>query len=68
MSKAELIRVSSRIEIYKKPIPIETIYKFLGIENIKYVEDNSVNLQLFYQASKNFWSFVDSNIIDYNNK
>jgi hypothetical protein len=68
MSTAELLGVSARKEVYKKPIPIGTINKFWGIDNKKYSEDESVNIQAFDQATKNFWSFVDSNTLDYTDK
>ena len=68
MSTAELLGVSSRKDVYKKPIPIETINKFWGIDNKKYCNDDTVNMQAYDQATKHFWSFVDSNSLDYVDK
>ena len=68
MSTAELLGVSARKDVYKKPIPIDTINKFWGIDNRKYSTDDTVNMQALDQATKNFWSFVDSNELDYNDK
>ena len=65
MSTAELLGVSPRKDVYKKPIPIETVNKFWGIDNRKYANDDTVNVQALNQAEKNFWSFVDSNTLDY---
>jgi hypothetical protein len=65
MSTAELLGVSARKDVYKKPIPVETVNKFWGIDNRKYANDDTVNVQALDQATKNFWSFVDSNSLDY---
>lgn len=69
-STAELLGVASRIDTYKKPIPIDTINKFWGLENKN--NNNSggnnsngsskiIEQQSYEQDYKNFWSFVDSN-------
>jgi len=68
MSTAELLGVSSRNDVYKKPIPIDTINKFWGIDSIKYGNDDVVNTQGFRQSEKNFWAFVDTNKLDYVDK
>jgi len=65
MSTAELLGVSSRIDTYKKPIHIDTINKFWGIDSKKMKNDEIVQKQSFEQSYKNFWSFVDSNVLDY---
>ena len=65
MSTAELLGVSARKDVYKKPIPVETINKFWGIDTKTYAKDETVSVQGMEQASKNFWSFVDSNTLDY---
>ena len=65
MSTAELLGVSARKDVYKKPIPIETVNKFWGIDTRKYSTDDTVNVQALDNATKNFWSFVDSNTLDY---
>ncbi len=68
MSTAELLGVSSRKDTYKKPIPIDTINKFWGIDTQKFSNDDTVNTQAFVSSEKNFWSFVDSNKLDYKDK
>ena len=65
LSTAELLGVSSRKDTYKKPIPIDTINKFWGIDTNKFSNDDSVQMQAFEQSKKNFWSFVDVNKIDF---
>lgn len=65
MSTAELLGVSSRKDTYKKPIPIDTINKFWGIDSSKFKNDEVVQTQAFEQSQKNFWSFVDANKLDY---
>lgn len=61
MSTAELLGVSSRQDTYKKPIPIDTINKFWGIDTCKFPGDESLLTQNYVQSEKNFWSFVDVN-------
>ena len=68
MSTAELLGVSSRKDVYKKPIPIDTINKFWGIDTKKYYNDEVVQNQSYDQSSKNFWSFVDINQLNYMDK
>jgi hypothetical protein len=67
-STAELLGVSNRKDTYKKPIPIDTINKFWGIDSKKMNNDEIVQKQSFEQSYKNFWSFVDSNELNYNEK
>jgi len=64
MSTAELLGVSSRKDTYKKPIPIDTINRFWGIDGRNYADDDCVHTQAFAQSQSNFWSFVDVNKID----
>jgi len=64
MSTAELLGVSSRQDTYKKPIPINTINKFWGIDTVQSGSEDVVHTQAFVQSQKNFWSFVDSNKMD----
>jgi hypothetical protein len=64
-STAELLGVSSRIDTYKKPIPIDTINKFWGVDPKKEKNDEIVQKQSVEQSYKNFWSFVDSNKLNY---
>ena len=65
LSTAELLGVSNRTTTYKKPIPIDTINKFWGVDSQILKSDDVVQKQSFEQSHKNFWSFVDSNSLDY---
>jgi len=67
-STAELLGVSNRKDTYKKPIPIDTINKFWGIDSKKLSNDDVVQNQSFEQSYKNFWSFVDHNEKNYQEK
>jgi hypothetical protein len=67
MSTAELLGVTSRKDTYKKPIPIDTINKFFGIEP-KHTNDEVLQKQSLDHNYDNFWSFVESNQIDYNER
>ena len=64
MSTAELLGVSSRKDTYKKPIPIDTINKFFGIDPKQQGDDEVLQKQTSEQNYTNFWSFVDSNQIN----
>eukprot|EP00340_Litonotus_pictus_P006091 CAMPEP_0170527736 /NCGR_PEP_ID=MMETSP0209-20121228/13209_1 /TAXON_ID=665100 ORGANISM="Litonotus pictus, Strain P1" /NCGR_SAMPLE_ID=MMETSP0209 /ASSEMBLY_ACC=CAM_ASM_000301 /LENGTH=235 /DNA_ID=CAMNT_0010818467 /DNA_START=39 /DNA_END=746 /DNA_ORIENTATION=+ len=64
-STAELLGVSSRKDVYKKPVPIDTINKFWGLDSKVLRHDEVIQKQSFDQSYKNFWSFVDSNELDY---
>jgi hypothetical protein len=68
LSTAELLGVSNRTMTYKKPIPIDTINKFWGVDSQILKSDEVVQKQSFEQSHKNFWSFVDSNQLDYNER
>lgn len=63
-SLAELLGVESRNSVYKKPIPIDTINKFWGIDSNIETNNEVVQKQALTQAEKNMWSFVDSNPLD----
>lgn len=65
LSTAELLGVTTRKETYKKPIPIGTINKFWGIDTVNNCNDEVVQKQSYEQNLRNFWSFVDSNALDY---
>jgi hypothetical protein len=65
LSTAELLGVSSRKDTYKKPIPTSTINSFWGVDSHKLKNDEVVQTQSFEQNKKNFWSFVDSNLLNY---
>ena len=68
MSTAELLGVTSRKDTYKKPIPIDTINKFWGIDYNKEKDNEVIQKQNNDKSYKNFWSFVDSNKLDYNER
>jgi hypothetical protein len=61
MSTAELLGVTSRKDTYKKPIPIDTINKFFGIDPKLHSNDEVLQKQTSEQNYNNFWSFVESN-------
>jgi hypothetical protein len=65
LSTAELLGVSSRKDTYKKPIPVDTINKFWGVDSQQMKNDEVVQKQSFEHSYKNFWSFVDSNELGY---
>ena len=65
LSTAELLGVSNRNTVYKKPIPIDTINKFWGVDSQKMKSDEVVQKQSFEQSFKNFWSFCDYNQLGY---
>ena len=47
---------------YKKPMPLDMINKFVGLDSRILHQDTVVQKQAFDQSYKNFWSFVDFNI------
>jgi hypothetical protein len=70
ISTAELLGIQSRIDVYKKvnlyvkkPIPIDTINKFWGVDD-KNFNDEIVKSQGFKQSEKNYWSFIESNKLE----
>jgi hypothetical protein len=65
MSTAELLGVSSRKDTYKKPIPIDTINKFFGNDPKVQSENEILQKQSAEQSYNRFWSFVESNKINY---
>lgn len=52
----------------KKPVPIDTINKFWGLDSKVLRHDEVIQKQSFEQSYKNFWSFIDSNELDYEEK
>ncbi|MCQ2815762.1 MAG: hypothetical protein MJ252_00700 [archaeon] len=48
---------------YKRPMPLDMINKFVGLDSRILHHDDVVQKQAFDQSYKNFWSFVDFNII-----
>lgn len=49
-------------EMYKKPMPLDMINKFVGLDSRILHQDDVVQKQAFYQSYQNFWSFVDFNL------
>ena len=47
---------------YKKPMPLDMINKFVGLDSRILHQDTVVQKQAFDQSYKNFWSFVDFNM------
>ena len=63
-STADLLGVANRDNKYKKPIRIDTINKFWGLEAKKSSADNNVlQNQEKSQAYRNYWSFANENKI-----
>ena len=65
LSTAELLGVSNRNTVYKKPIPIDTINKFWEVDSQKLKSDEVVQKQSYEQSFKNFWAFCDYNQLGY---
>lgn len=53
---------SNKEEIYKNPMPLDMINKFVGLDSRILKHDDVVQKQAFDQYYKNFWSFVDFNM------
>lgn len=64
-STAELLGIGSRSDHYKKPIPIDTINKYWGIDSIKNKNEEVVQKQTYERCYEKFWEFLDSNELDY---
>lgn len=52
----------------KKPIPIDTINKFWGIDSKNETNNEILQKQSITQAEKNLWSFVESNPLNMKEK
>ena len=50
-----------------KPIPIDSINKYWGVDAVFSKHDETLQKQSFDQSNKNFWSFVDYNAGDMSN-
>lgn len=64
-STAELLGIGSRKDYYKKPIPIDTINKYWGIDSIKNKNEEVVQKQSYERNYDKFWEFLESNDLDY---
>ena len=51
-----------------QPVPIDTINKFWGLDSKVLRHDEVIQKQSFEQSYKNFWSFVESNELDFEEK
>lgn len=60
-NKTEL-RKDNPDDVYKRPMPLDMINKFVGLDSRILHHDDTVQKQAFDQSYKNFWSFVDFNI------
>lgn len=68
LSTAELLGIGSRRVTFKKPIPIDTINKYWGIDSIKSKNEEVVQKQAYERNYDKFWEFLDSNELDYKEK
>ena len=62
LSNREVPRKDDPNDVYKKPIPLDMINKFVGLDSRILLQDDTVQKQAFDQSYKNFWSFVDFNM------
>ena len=62
LSNREILREDDPNDVYKQPIPLDMINKFVGLDSRILLQDDTVQKQAFDQSYKNFWSFVDFNI------
>ena len=62
LSNMPEIRHDNPNDVYKQPIPIDMINKFVGLDSRILIHDDTVQKQAFDQSYKNFWSFVDFNM------
>ena len=62
LSNREKLRTDDPNEVYKQPIPLDMINKFVGLDSRILLQDDTVQKQAFDQSYKNFWSFVDFNM------
>ena len=62
LSNREILRKDDPNEVYKQPIPLDMINKFVGLDSRILLQDDTVQKQAFDQSYKNFWSFVDFNM------
>lgn len=62
-STAELLGISDPHVTYKKPIPIDTINKFFGVEGGQN-DKEIIEKQKFEKNKEKFWQFLDTNQLD----
>ena len=56
------VRKDDPNDVYKQPIPLDMINKYVGLDSRILLHDTTVQKQAFDQSYKNFWSFVDFNM------
>ena len=64
-STASLLGIREPNVTYKKPLPVDTINKFFGVES-KGLNSHIIEKQSFERNYEKFWEFLDSNELDYN--
>ena len=62
LNNREILREDDPNDVYKQPIPLDMINKFVGLDSRILLQDDTVHKQAFDQSYKNFWSFVDFNM------
>ena len=67
-STAQLLGIGDRTVTYAKPIPVDTINKYWGIDSIKNKNEEVVQKQTYERNYAKFWEFLDSNDLDYKEK
>ena len=63
-----MIGIGSRSVSFKRPIPIDTINKYWGIDSIKNKNEEVVQKQAYRRNYEKFWEFLDTNELDYKEK
>ena len=65
VSTGQLLGIGDKKIVYKKPIPIDTINKYWGIDTKKNSNEEVVQKQTYERNYYKFWEFLDSNDLDY---
>ena len=63
-----MLGIGSRSVSFKRPIPIDTINKYWGIDSIKNKNEEVVQKQAYRRNYEKFWEFLDTNELDYKEK
>ena len=66
-STAELLGISEPNVTYKKPLPVDTINKFFGVEKGQN-DAEIIEKQNFEKNYEKFWQFLESNELDFTEK
>ena len=62
LTNKEILRKDNPDDVYKQPIPLDMINKFVGLDSRILQHDDTVQKQAYDQSYKNFWSFIDFNM------